>query len=515
MRSFLVMAVAQAGCCASCLAEPPARSLDQALVDTLALGQAGGCGPAFGVPDFGFSQTGLDNYLKAERDAGRLGKEITAVCGSSAVTSAAALGGSLGSVQTTKTVSQFRMARNRADSRLKASGKRAGLDDRPMLLAQADPRFGLTTTDTLAFDPPDDDGPAVFVQVDHERRDRVTTALEAGYRAGVSEAIVGMDYVTSGNVVAGAWVGYRSANADYRSANVLIGGNNAQLFGASLGPDLQAQACKVSSGGGFDDKGVRLGAFVAKRFGDAFGDVGFQYSRRNYSYQRNVCAIEANNDQLVPDPTSPSGFSSGGIAVDDIYAGTISGQARLTEWGVSGRVGMDFSAGPLQWGPRLSITYLRSTIGAFTESGSTSVTHTVNSNTGILQTVRAAGDPTGLEIAFDAQRRTSLQSELQLVSSLRSETGFGTVVPRFSVSWIHEFKGDRELVFARMAQDLRANPTRFSYTTDAVDRNKGNVAVGVSLLRGPTFAADLEISRLLSDDRFDSTAVAMRALWRF
>ena len=42
------------GACA--LAEPAARSLDQALVQTLALGDAGGCGPAFGLENFGSSR---------------------------------------------------------------------------------------------------------------------------------------------------------------------------------------------------------------------------------------------------------------------------------------------------------------------------------------------------------------------------------------------------------------------------------------------------------------------------
>jgi uncharacterized protein YhjY with autotransporter beta-barrel domain len=491
-------------------AEPAPRSLDQALIDTLALGRAVGCGPAFGVPDFGFDQAALDTYLAGERDAARLGKELAAICGSSAVASAASLGGSLGSVQTTKTVSQFRMARSRADSRLNARGKRAGLDA-PIRLAQLG-GAGPSPIDLSV--PADDQDVGMFVQIEHESRDRDTTSLEAGYRARIDDAVVGVDFAVPGDWTAGAWLGWHGTDANYRATSVLIGGGN-DGFGDSLDAATQAAVCRVGAGGGFDDKGARLGAYVARRFGDAFADLGVQYSRRDYRYQRNVCAIEGNRGPVVADPGSASGFASDGVPIEDIYAGTISGKARLTEWAVSARGGIDFGDERFIWGPRALLTYVHTTIGAYTETGRTSVTNTVESVTGILNTQRSAGDPTGLELSVGRQRRESLQSELQLVAALRHETALGTLVPRVSVSWIHEFKGERESVNVRMAGDLRPTPTYFSYTTDAVDRDKGMLALGLAWLRGADFAADIEVRRLVSDNRFSATSVGLRALWRF
>lgn len=518
MQTSTLWVTALLGCCAGALAQPAPRGLDQALVDTLSLGRADGCGAAFGLPVF--TQLELDTYLAAERDAGRLGKELAAVCGSSAVASAAALGGSLGSPQTTKTVSQFRLARARVDSRLDARGKRAEFD-RPVLLAQLGGGTPLSGAGPTPGEAAADAGPGFFTQLSHERRERSTTALEAGYKAGVSEAMVGLDVATRDGLVAGAWIGYRGTDADYRSVKLLLGGADAG-FAGSLSSVTQAEVCKIGPGGGFDDKGTLVGGFIAKRIGQAFADAAVQFSRRDYSYQRNVCAIEADSAAIVRDAGSPSGFSSGstvaagGIAIDDIYAGTISGKARVSEWSFSGRVGFDGGGERWQWGPRLSLTYQRTNIGAFTESGRTSVTHTVASNNpAVLSTARAAGDPTGLELTFDEQRRTSLLSELQLVTAYRHEAGFGTLVPRVSVSWQHEFKGDRQQVDVRMAQDRRASPTRFSFSTDSADKSKGTVALGLSLQRGPQFAADVEVSRLLADDRFDSTQVALQARWRF
>jgi uncharacterized protein YhjY with autotransporter beta-barrel domain len=514
MKPSLSFGAALLGCCVSAGAEPTARSLDQALAQTLSLGRAFGCGPAFGLQDFSSDQLALlDTTLRDLRDSGQIGKELAAICGSSAVNSSSALGGSLGSLQTTKTVSQFRLARSRTDSRLNPRGKRAGQGG-PVLLAQLGDRPP-TTTDATSLEA--DVGPGVFMHASHERRDRINTALEAGYRANVGEALVGMDYATRERWLAGAWLGWRRADADYRNTSALIAGPVPD-FGDSLTPALQSEICKVGPGGGFDDKGARFGGFVAKRFGEAFADIAVQYSRRNYAYQRNVCAIEASG-AIVRDPNDASQFLSDGgtgAVVDDIYAGTVSGKAKLTEWGLSARVGFDVSADPFQWGPRLSLTYLRTTVGAHTERGRTSVTNTVRSNTpDVLTTTRSAGDPTGLELAYDRQRRTSLQSELQLVAGYRIDAGASTWVPRLSGSWLHEFKGQRERVGVRMAQDRRADPARFAFTTDSTDKNKGTIAVGLSFVQGAQFSADVEVSRLVGDDRFNSTQVALQALWRF
>lgn len=516
MRSSLFRLAALLSACTSAVGQPPARSLDQALVDVLSLGVAAGCGPAFGL-SFP-TQLELDTYLAAERDAGRLGKELAAVCGSSAVSSAAALGGSLGSPQTTKTVSQFRLARARIDSRLDPRGKRA-VSEGPLLLAQLGSATGMSRTDAGvgAAEAPEGNGPGVFTHLSRDRRERATTALEAGYKATVSEALVGTDYATRDGFVAGAWAGYRSTEADYRNINLLIGGAGAG-FGGTLTAATQIDICKIGPGGRFDDKGALVGGFIAKRVGEAFADVGVQFSRRDYNYQRNVCSIEGDGGAITRVALKPgeSGFASGGVLIDDIYAGTISGNARVSDWSLSGRIGFDGGGEQWQWGPRLSLSYQRTSIGAFTESGRTSVTNTVKSNNeAVLTTLRTAGDPTGLELDFDRQRRTSLLSELQVVAAYRHETSFGTLVPRLSASWQHEFKGDRELVGVRMAQDRRASPTHFTFTTDSADKNKGTLSFGLSLQRGPQFAADVELTRLLGDNRFDSTQLALQARWRF
>jgi uncharacterized protein YhjY with autotransporter beta-barrel domain len=497
------------------LAEPAPRSLDQTLTETLALGVANGPSTSFGLTDYGFDQEAHDKELKNLRDEGQLGKELAAICGSSAVVSAAALGGNMGSLQTTKTVSQFRLTRRRVDSRLNVRGQRFGLDGSILLAALGDP-VQLPVSNVPSLEPETPGRFSVFAQGDYENRDRDTTALEAGYEADISGGLIGVDYNTPGRFVIGAWAGYRKTDASYTADNNFLAGG-LQPSRNILDPALISDMANLTPGGDFDDESVTLGGYVGTRFGRGFADLGVQYSRRDYDYRRNVCVIESPSpDPIEPDANVESGFSAGGIEVDDIYAGTISGDTSPSEWGMSARMGYDFGSERFLWGPRVSFTYIRSETDDYTESGKTSVTNTVRSNNeNILTTIREAGDPTGLELAYDEQERTSLQTEVQLVAAYRFEPEFGAIIPRVSASWIHEFKDERELVRVRMAQDHRPDPVRFSFTTDNVDRNKGVIATGVTAFIGARLAADLEVSHLVGDDRYDSTAVTAQARWRF
>lgn len=329
---------------AAALAQPAPLSLDQALKDTLGLETTAGCPPGFGDP---------------VNNPGNFGPQLTAICeprgGGS--TSAAALGGSLGSLQTTKTASQFRLARRRVDSGLRPLPKRP----------PGGKRFGLSGSTLLA----NPDQPSrlnnfsVFTQLEYEWRDRARNPLEASYEAKISEGLIGFDFVMPNKLLVGAWVGYGNIGADYTGTNL---GTNQTIEPT----DLFNLCGRLSVSGGFNDVGVKLGGFVAGRFGRGYGDVVGQYSNRDYDYHRNSCVIRANK----------------------VFAGTLSGQTTRTEGSVSARTGYDFGNERFLWGPRVSLTYVTSKIDAFTEAGQASVV--------ILgpDGLPTAGNSTGLELAL-------------------------------------------------------------------------------------------------------------------
>lgn len=495
------------------------------------MGVPDGCSSAFGIRGVdtanSFFQSDHDHALTALRDNKQLGNELTAICGASAVASAAALGGSLGSLQTTKTVSQFHLVRRRVDSRLGLRGEGFGLDG-SLLLAELDAPYRTTLTDVSGPDLAPQSRFAVFTQIDYERRNRVTTPLEGGYKANISGGLIGVDYMTPSDILVGAWLGYGNTNADYRSVSPLISNDTPP----NLTPALLADICNIGPGGGFDNKDIKLGGFAGTRIGSGFADVALQYNRRHSDYHRNTCAIEiknpgdlilrntgsysgwVNSSKFTSTNQSPSAVTDQDV-LDDIYAGTISGRTRLTEWSLSTRAGYDFLDDRLLWGPRLSLTYQSSTIDGFTESGQTSVATPVQSSGGTIQTTRAPGRPTGLELAYDKQDRSSLQSNLQLVAAYRFDTAYGPFIPRASASWIHEFRGKRQLVNVHMAQDYRASPTQFSFTTDSVDKDKGVIALGITALINAQIVADFEVAHLVADRQFDSTTFTAQVRWKF
>jgi hypothetical protein len=107
-------------------------SLDDQLRDQLALGDANGCvdllriTPADIDTDNGETPGDVvnDELERLADDLDQIDKELRAICGPSAVGSASSLGGALDSVQATKTVSQFKLARRRIDQRLPRRGRR-------------------------------------------------------------------------------------------------------------------------------------------------------------------------------------------------------------------------------------------------------------------------------------------------------------------------------------------------------------------------------------------------------
>lgn len=498
--------------CTTAVAEPPALSLDEALTTLLALGEPGGCGT-----DFTGTVPGTlthDEYIGKLRDDRQLANALAAICGSSAVQSAAALGGSLGSMQTTKTVSQFRLARNQIDIRQRQRGKRFGLSNFADLANRDSPskpvvidaqRGNLQALNGIGF----------FVQGEIERRDRETTVLEAGYEGNVSQGLIGLDYLTKDGSLLGAWSSYSAVNAEYVGVKLTVKREGSE-FSRDISPALLSDMCKISPGGKFSDDGTTVGAFFGQRYGSVFADVAARVSDRNYEMQRNVCTIEP-HDPNLPITRDGETFLNGDSVdkiVDDIYAGTIFGRTRLNEWSVSTRAGFDFGQDRFLLSPRVSITYTKTTIAAFSETGQASVANEVNS-VGGLKTTRNLGDPIGLELVFDEQTRASLQTEAQFVIGYRFTLAFGELIPRVSAAWIHEFQGERQLVTVHMAQDLRSSPKRFEFTADSTDKNKGTVAIGATFLVGTQFTADFAITSLVADSNFSSTTVTAQARWQF
>lgn len=485
--------------------QPP--SLGELIERSLALGFASGCVNFLrlsetDIANAGSAQNAVNDALNALETAGEIGDGLHAICGPSAVGSASALGGALNTVQATKTVSQFRLVRRRIDHRLGPRRQRPVQEAPLMLFLQPagpgpDPELRREVHG----------GVAVFGEVEYEQQDREATRLVDGYEAHVRAGMIGLDYVF-GSAVVGAWGGYRRMDGD------LIGG-----FAPFLSdPAQQSAACGgVSPGGDFDLDGGSLGVFAGWTLGDSgFFDLNASRSRRDYRYTRNTCVIEITSQPL----TFVNGQLLGsGQAIDDIYAGYISGDTDVTESAISLRAGFDRSRGAWSFGPRATLAYTRTTIDAYAETGWSTVDNPVTPNNNAAPGVdpqpgqgriieREIGDGIGLELAYREQRHDSLLLEVGGVVERRFEHARGQLVAHASAYWRHEFRDDLRFATASFAQDGRQDPVVFSFANGEVDADTAVFTLGLTAVFNARAAMRLELSHLAFDRHLDATGIS-------
>lgn len=494
------------------LAMPTALAQSMSLGDQLdaqlGLGDPSGCVDFLRITDAdivdaGDSQRAVNTRLNRLDDLDQIGDGLHAICGPSAVGSASSLGGGLNSVQATKTVSQFRLVRRRIDQRLPRRPRT--VQESPLMLLLQPAR--LQSDEELRRQAPA--GVAVFGDVEYERQDRETTRYEDGYEADIAGGTIGIDYAWDRAVV-GAWGGYRRMDGDFRGGFERFLSDPAQLAAVCGG---------VLPGGDFDLDGGRFGGFAGWRLGDAgFIDINASRSRRDYRYDRNTCMIEVTAQPL----SYVNGqLFGGGLPIDDIYAGRISGDTDITETGFSIRAGFDNNRGAWTFGPRATLGYSRTTIDAYSESGRSTVDNPVTPNNPVNPADpnpplpdqgriinRALGDPIGLELAYREQKHDSLLLELGGLVERRFETSRGMLVAHASAYWRHEFKDEPRVATVRFVQDLRPDPVFFSFVNGQVDADTALFSVGLTAVFNERAAMRFEVTHLAFDSYLDSTGVS-------
>ncbi len=513
-------------------AKPPSQ--DDQLRSLLGLGDAAGCWRLLGV-----QQNGNDVDLKLKDLNTQIGSELRAICGSSQVTSASSQGGAINSLQATKTVAQYRLVRRRIDQRLdqrRTTRPTRQLVGVPMPLS---PMQDFATDGRLA----------VFGEFELERRNRSQTLYETGYEADVGGLTIGVDYLLRGGVV-GAWIGQANQDAALNENGPLIGspfGATDEAFRRLLNDaTVRAAVCGAAPApGSFTQSATRAGGFAGRRLGDnGFVDIAISASRRAHESSRGLCAIENQGtpafaaNVIFNDANSNGRVDAGEIVAgpgrgllfndannngvvnlaesvfDDIFAGTLRGRTNIQELSASFRTGADYGGAHWRVGPRVSATVSRATTSAYAETGSSSADNRVRSNDGTV-IVRALGGPIGLELAYDAQSRASVLLDAGAEIAYRMTTRRGDIVPHASAMLRHEFVNDLQIVTVRLAQDLRATPTRFTFATDGRDPNAALITAGVSAELSTRASARIEVTHLVADSLYRSGALSAQFRWRF
>jgi uncharacterized protein YhjY with autotransporter beta-barrel domain len=313
-----------------------------------------------------------------------------------------------------------------------------------------------------------------------------------------------------------------------------------------------SQVCGGLSGGGdFTDGDFRVGGFAARSWGNnAFVDLGVSLSRRSHNYTRNTCVIEVISNPLAfvsgvrfrdadgdglqdngevnaanspvnvlfVDANTNGTFDVDESVNDDVFAGAISGKTKARESAISMRAGYDFRVGSFVFGPRALFTHTSTRVDGFSETGRSTVAndvHPVALDPGEPNFTRQLGGATGLELVYDERRYRSDLLQPGVEVSYRAYSSRAELVPFGSFFWRREFGNEFIDNTVRMAQDLRANPVRFSFSNTGPDRNSAEVTGGLSVLFENGLTVQGAMSGIVFDRFISSTSITAAARWRF
>jgi len=254
---------------------------------------------------------------------------------------------------------------------------------------------------------------------EYEDLDRDRTTFEDGYDSDIWRVTIGADYQFTDRIMAGLAFDYYRHDGDF------------------------------DGGGGFTNDSYGLLAYST--FFPM--DQVFIQVVAGYSYKDNERKRIASWEQ-------------DGILVT---GGSIDGDYNGNEYRLGALAGYDLPVNNITISPRVGLDWRRTEFDSFKEKG--------RQTRGELVVDVPVEGSTGLELRFDDDDQTSLQSRIGVQTSMALRTRFGMVVPQASFDWMHEFDNDQRNVTVSFAEDLRAK--QFTYETDNPDRDWFEINAGV------------------------------------
>jgi uncharacterized protein YhjY with autotransporter beta-barrel domain len=243
-------------------------------------------------------------------------------------------------------------------------------------------------------------------------------------------------------------------NTDYRALDrrqtVFEQGYESNQKGLTLGADIMPTDWLVTGlafnyshwhGDQFDGGGFKTDSYGPTIFASLFpwegffADLSFQYSHKEGSNlnQRNYLREDNSN-----------------------FGGAITGGPRANQYEGNVSTGYDYSIGSFTLGPRVTARYRHITTDSYTEQGNT-----------------------GLELRFQEDSLTSIQTSVGAQASYAISTSWGVLVPQLNADWTREFANGQRSINVQFAQDNRVTPLTFGFQTDKPDRDFFHVGAGI------------------------------------
>ncbi len=263
----------------------------------------------------------------------------------------------------------------------------------------------------------------LFANVNYADGDRDGTDRENAFDYDTYGATVGADYRLSDRTIIGGLIGYEKIDSDFDS--------NSNFDSSPRG----------TPGGSVDAKSWGIGLYGTHYYDRFYVDGLIGYAGTDYDIDRRIAL------PLGPAPgSSPAAVATSRTAKADTDADSFTASAGG---------GMNLNSGSLSYGPFGRLSYSKTKVDGYRESGAD-----------------------GLNLTVDDQDWDSLTSFIGGQVSHASSLSWGVLSPYGRVSWVHEFLNDSQTMRAFYTADPRKN--NLIAKTDSPDRDYFQLNLGLS-----------------------------------
>ncbi len=115
----------------------------------------------------------------------------------------------------------------------------------------------------------------------------------------------------------------------------------------------------------------------------------------------------------------------------------------------------------------------------------------------------------GVGLAYDGQNIDSLQSTVGLFGSTAYSTSVGLIVHQVSADYVREFMNHQRQISVHFVEDLRSNPTRFTFQNKGPARNHANLSTSLVMVLFNGWQPFVNFRAMVGNDQFTSYAGAL------
>jgi len=265
-------------------------------------------------------------------------------------------------------------------------------------------------------------------------------------------------------------------NATIPSVTVGAGYSISKSLEAGLAFNYSNSNADFNSGGGFNvDSYTPLLYINYLPFDNAFANLALGYTRQNQTTDR--LAVAGTDGRI--DNATISRLTTGNLNANQYTLNFLSGYDHPIE--------------NITIGPRIGVDVRQWEMNGYQESTNT-----------------------GLELRYNSQYQTSVQSTLGLSASSAHNTPYGDLIPQFNAFWVHEYANNSRTINSHFVQATdSATSTGFFFQTESPARNWAVIDLGVSLVMQKGVQAFANFSTVQGNRNFESYGgnVGVRVGW--